>query len=500
MNYNEVNFVIVGGGTAGWITALLLRKKFPHNNITVVESSEIGILGAGEGTTPYFVGFLEQVDVNLNDFIKNTKATIKSGIKFTNWNGDGSYYLHPFSEGKFFNPLDSFLPFISHVSEGKNLNEICCSDLCNEENKVKFYLDEGKFSYLGSYALHFDARLTADYLKSIAIERNITLIDSNVINFETDKNNFIKFVVLENFQKISCDFIFDCTGLHRQIIGKFYNDEWLDYKESLPCDKAQPFFIKNNTKSIPPYTEAIAMKYGWVWKIPVQGRYGCGYVYDSSYVNEDNIKKEILENFPEAEIPSKSFSFKAGYFKNPWTKNCVSIGLSSGFIEPLEATSIWVSLLSLQYLLEECFTGILSYNESHNNAYNNYVLNLNNEIKDFLQVHYLTKRNDSLFWKEFKTKNKLSSSIQKFYDFKGYIELIEHQKEVFLNFQSYYVLAGVNFYNVDVFKEFFDQCLKHPKNLNLIREIESTKKHMKQFADFKAVDHYKFLQHINNLN
>ncbi len=503
IDYNQKKFLIVGGGTAGWITALYLNKIFPKNKITLIESSEIGILGAGEGTTPHFVDFLEKVGINFSDFIKNTKATIKTGIKFTNWHGDNTSYFHPFADGDslsigsgWIEKKDLFA--IDRIAHGKNLDDIILSNLCSVQNKTKHRYDESNDLFLtpGAIALHFDARLVANYFKEVATNRGVVRIDSKVTKFNLDDENLnITSVELEDKQNVFCDFIFDCTGFSRKIIGEIYKQKWIDYKESLPVDKAFPFFLENKTETIPPYTEAIAMKYGWVWKIPVQGRYGCGYVFDSSYVSDDDIRKEIQETFGEVEIP-RNFSFKAGFYENAWMKNCVAIGLSSGFIEPLEATSIWVSLRSLTLLLRDYQTAIFDDDENVKMLFNEHIRSFNNEIKDFIQLHYLTERNDSPFWKEYRIKNKIVNSISEMENAKCLHESIRLNYKHFQNFHPYYVFAGVKFYNTNMFKKYFDLALSYPINKNYNEELEKFISELNFFADFKATDHYKFLKQI----
>jgi tryptophan halogenase len=498
MEYEQINFVVVGGGTAGWITALKIRKHFPENKITVIESSEIGILGAGEGTTPSFVQFLHDIDININDFIKNTKATIKDGIKFTNWHGDNTHYLHPFFES-----LDcyetQYISKIHSISQNENLNKQCLFNYTLEQNKTKFFINNDRYESAGCYSFHFDARMTATYLKGIGASRNIQIIDSKVKNFLQDDNGFIYSIHLDNDQLIDCNFVFDCTGFARRIIGNLYKENWLDYQKSLPVDRALPFFIENKTNVIPPYTEAIAMKYGWIWKIPVQGRFGCGYVFDSSYTTDQEAEREIEALFGNVEIP-RSFSFKAGYYENTWVKNCVAIGLSSGFIEPLEATSIWVSLVSLDCLLKDFLHGILDKNDkSYKNNYNTKIREMNDQIKGFIQLHYLTNRQDSLFWQDYRTKNTIVDDIKKYQEAKNVYEFLQLTFRNYNMFNPWYVFAGVNFYPNEIFKLHLEQIKKIPHNFNFEKKAINFKKELIYFSNFKAVDHFEFIELVNNL-
>lgn len=500
MNQNKIKFVIAGGGTAGWIAALYLKKYFPENSITVIESSEIGILGAGEGTTPHFVTFLRDVGIDENDFINNTKATFKTGIKFTNWHGDNGYYFHPFLDN---NTGDSQyneeLFSVGQISENKTLNDICLSNLCSEQNKVKFYLENDTFKFVGYYALHFDARLTAQYLKKVSVDRGITHIDSKIVSSIHNKDDFsVTGLILEDGRSVDCDFVFDCTGFSRKFIGEIFKEEWIDYKDNLPVNRALPFFIENKTNVVPPYTEAIAMKYGWIWKIPVQGRYGCGYVFDSSYVSDEEIKKEIVELFGEIDIP-RSFSFKAGFYKNIWVKNCISLGLSSGFIEPLEATSIWTTIRALTILFEDYSKTIGTKNKTEIETFNKRMREFNEEIKDFIQLHYITKRSDSIFWKEYQTKNIISERIKKLYDITSVQEYVELCAKDFPSFGRFWVFDGVKICNEKVFKKDFNEALQKPEYCNYPEHLNNYKKSLIKFADFQAIDHYKFLEYIKTI-
>jgi tryptophan halogenase len=513
MNYNDIKFLIIGGGTAGWIAAINTKKIFPENSVTVIESSNIGILGAGEGTTPHFVEFLRCMDVNIDDFIKSTKATIKDGIKFTNWHGDNEYYFHPFADGlnfevgghfntgKSFSVGDEQTTFLNtfsveNVANGKNFNDVILSDACARQNKTRIYVENEETKQNGSFALHFDARLVADYLKNFAIKMGVKHIDNEVIssNHHSLTHN-VTSVILDNGNVIDCDFVFDCTGFARKLIGGIFKQNWIDYNESLPVDRALPFFIQNDKEVIPPYTEAIAMKYGWVWKIPVQGRYGCGYVFDSSYISDDDAKKELTDYFGDVEVP-RSFSFKAGFYENVWVKNCVALGLSAGFIEPLEATSIWVTIIGLKKLLTKYRTGIFNNDVNVKKLFNDEMRKFNEEIKDFIQLHYLTYRNDSPFWKEYRTKNKIVNSILEYDNAKTVEQYLNLSLKNFPNFHPYFVFAGVKFYNKDIFKNHFDTIMKYPENKNYHANLKARMEHIQFFANFKAMDHYKLLQHI----
>jgi len=453
--------VVVGGGTAGWLSALYAQKHIPYSDVTVIASSEIGILGAGEGTTPQIISFLKEIDISVGDVIKHAKGTFKNGIRFVNWNGDGEEYFHGFWD-HYNDPsnklhFDDIVPLYTEcMANDKNCDEVSLSHyLCNE-NKVKIKKETNE--EYGGYALHFDANLLAKYLESVALSRGIKLIDDEVITINNNGTGNIKSFDLKSGLNVEADFVFDCTGFKRLIIGKHYNTKWNSYKDTLPVNRAMPFFIEHDDTNVPPYTYAIAMKYGWVWKIPVQGRYGCGYVFDSSMVTDEEIVEELTEYLGYKPTIPRVFSFEAGTYDKVWVKNCVAVGLSAGFIEPLEATSIWVSTNILKNVVSKA-SDLIAQNSDAVAVCNETMRDFNDDVLSFLYFHYMTKRDDSKFWKTFTTKNKIPAlivklmdiskkSFPKTYDFTYLLRAIGNRKLTPFNHISYYLVgSGIRFYN-----------------------------------------------------
>ena len=426
--------VVVGGGTAGWLAALYLNKFFPQFDITVIESSSIGILGAGEGSTPQLIFFFDELGIPLSDLVKQAGATMKNGIKFTNWNGDGKHYYHSFKD---FDSTDCYdyaqagqLPLIpiGYIANGHDLDQpILSAKLCNDK-KVK-YTKHNRINILsnrildfdvhGSSSIHFNAKKLALFLKREGQERGIKVIDSIVDNFNIDENGNVNQIHLSDSSGKSsvveqCDFIVDCSGFKRLLVDHIFKSPWKSYSNLLPVNRALPFFIDySNEEQIPPYTESIAMKYGWMWKIPVEGRYGCGYVFDSNLITNEDAKQEVKDFLGfNVDFP-KVFDFSAGYFEKPWNKNCLALGLSSGFIEPLEATSIWTIIRSLKEFTNH-IDGFLNDSEASRQTFNEKFCSMNNDIFDFVYFHYLTKRNDTEFWNKFKNFDQHPESIKKY--------------------------------------------------------------------------------------
>lgn len=458
----KFKFCVVGGGTAGWLTALFLNRYYPKSNVTVIESSDIGILGAGEGTTPHFVDFLQELNIDLNYIFKNASATLKNGIKFTNYNGDGKSYFHGFADNDDLdytysttvNNCNSPLLALEKISAGQNIDGIDFSSIISDANLSKF---DNNFNKKGDFALHFNANYLAKALKDIGLTRGINLIDDIVNEIKTNKDGHINELVMNN-QSLECDFVFDCTGFKRLIIGDFYKSEWKSYKDNLPVNRAIPFFIPiSENEEIPPYTEAIAMKYGWMWKIPTQERYGCGYVYDKNMVSDEDAKKEVDEYLGyEVESP-RQFNFSAGTYKDIWIKNCIAVGLSSGFIEPKEATSIWVSIQQLHNFLQHT-DGVVYKNQNSIDEYNKKNMQTTDEILEFVYLHYVTNRKDTDFWQNFTKNNKMPEAVNE------YLKQCEntvpnfahHNEEQRFPLKSHYAIcAGLNLFKPDVANKTF---------------------------------------------
>jgi tryptophan halogenase len=408
--------VIVGGGTAGWLTALIVKKAFPNASIDLVESSQIGILGAGEGATPHFLSALEYADITLKDLISNTSSTIKNGILFDGWSKNREAYIHGFGvhDGRFRqdlfnNSVTNFdftsAPMLQYLAEYNQSAESDLGFLTNLslKNKTLFRKENGQYAQHGIYAVHFDAKSLAEYMAKVARERGVKRIEGKVQDIYREESGNISHLVLDNGREVRGEFFFDCTGFARLIIGKMFESEWVSFKDSLPAKRAMPFFLDPDKDSVQPYTHAKAMDRGWVWKIPLQHRYGCGYVYDPDQISDEEVKLEI-DQFAgkEVEIP-RIFNFEPGYYKRVWIKNCLALGLSNGFVEPLEATSIMQLLFALQTLLSQRHK-MFSDDEVFKENYNRQIEEDHLDIESFIYLHYMTDKDNNDFWANF-TKN-----------------------------------------------------------------------------------------------
>lgn len=401
--------IILGGGTAGWITALTAQRLIPKASITLIQSKEIGIIGVGEATTPHIVDFLKGQDIDPLDLIRVTKGSIKNGINFVNWNGDNTSYFHDFTESMSTTDTKGF--------SGTDFNHFFQAFLINKDASLEEYMYQIKLSYNNKidlantrYALHFDSVKFADYLEEVGKSRNITIVDDTLTEPVLDENGFVKSLKLKSGRTFDCDFVFDCTGFSRLLIGKLYKSKWKSYSSFLPAKKAIPFWLENKN-DIAPYTNSIAMKNGWMWNIPLQHRIGAGYVFDSDYISVDQAKQEAEEYLGQDIEVRKIISFDPGRFDDVWIKNCLAVGLSANFLEPLESTSLWLALMQLK-TFSSYINEMFDPSPESQKSYNRMVVEGADHCADFLHLHYLTKRNDSKFWQEFREKNKTPDSLK----------------------------------------------------------------------------------------
>ena len=411
----QFNVVVVGGGAAGWMTALF-SKKFFSDSVTVIASEEIGILGAGESTLALFPAFLRSIDIDPMSLFTHGKATVKNGTKFADWTGDGSDYFLPLGTltsdtSPFTSPCKNRHPitYLKWLQDEKDLRDLDFVIRMLREDRCGF-TDE-KNTNVG-YAVNFDAGCFAKYLKEIAISRGIKYINARVDGVAQSDIGDITDICIDSGERIPADFVFDCSGFARLFIGGVYDAKWIDYRKYLPVDSTVPFFIERGSEKTPAYLTSSARKNGWIWQTPLQHRWGCGYVYDSRYATVEEIKKEIHDEFGEVFIP-KTFSFKAGCYETPWVNNCVAIGVSSGFLEPLEASSIWTILQSLMLLRDtESVTKFGAIPEQREN-FNRKSVDFSMVNVDFIYAHYLGGRKDSPFWADFSKNTEVPPNLQR---------------------------------------------------------------------------------------
>jgi tryptophan 7-halogenase len=380
-------FVIVGGGTAGYISAATLISIYPDATITLIESNTIGTIGVGESTTPAILDFLSIANIDIADFLKETGSTIKIGIKFENWYRTNESYFHSFDLVRD--------PRLLNVSWGiDHLHYFINNDhpysVMEKQNLVP--IDQtGKLS--GTHALHINAVKFVEYVRKKFKDR-INIIEAVVNDVQLDQKG-ISSIILDNGTSLTADIFFDCTGFKRKL-HTAVGSKWHSLKELLPVDRAIPcqfdWATPMNT------THASAQEHGWIWQVPLTERIGSGYVYSSEFAKnpEDEFIKFIKEKYDRKVEINKIIEFESGYIKNPWKNNVVCVGLSSGFLEPLESTSIHMiihQILAFTHLYDGSITARVE------NLYNMYMQDMFEETAAFIKLHYLGTPYNNEFWK-----------------------------------------------------------------------------------------------------
>ena len=412
------NIVILGGGTAGWMTANLLHKKWQHLGIqvTVVESPDIGIIGVGEGSTPLLKVFFDSLDIEESEWMPACNATYKNGISFVDWSTVAGYesYFHPFPTSLDFATFGFLYKYSELRRQGLDLlaHPNRFSLLANLTEKRLAPLPAESFPFHFQYGYHFDSVLIGKFLRERAKEKGIIHIEATVESVEQHDNGDISSLQLNTGQDLSADFFVDCSGFASILIQNTLKVRFLSFAENLFNDSAiaVPTEIDPN---LPSETISTALPHGWVWKIPLTNRFGNGYVYSSQYTTPDEAETELRTHLGilESDVEARHLKMKVGRTEQTWCNNCVAIGLSQGFIEPLEATAlqfVYSTIDEFSTAFEEGkFTN--QYREDFNER-----MNKNFEgIRDYIVLHYKTNsRNDTQYWIDNRENQNLSDNLK----------------------------------------------------------------------------------------
>jgi len=435
----RVRVVIVGGGTAGWMTAASLVKLLPRQcDVHLVESEAIGIVGVGEATLPHIRGFNERLGINEAEFMADTRATFKLGIEFRGWGKPGDSYIHPFGthgSGKSQVPfhhywsrlrgLDASVPPIGEYSMAvamASMNRFARPDV-----------DPDKIESTFNYAYQFDATLFAPHLRRLAERNGAHRTEGRIVDVEVDgESGDVRAVVLDGGERIEGDLFVDCSGFVSLIMGKTFQETFEDWSHWLPCDRAVAMPCETRT-ALAPLTSAIAMPFGWRWRIPLQHRTGNGYVYSSSFTTDDEARAALVdavEGEPIAE--PRILKFKAGRRTRSWVRNCVAVGLSSGFLEPLESTSIYLIQQAITYLIELFPERRIS--PLDRDEFNRLIDIEYDRIRDFLILHYhATERSGTDFWDHVRTMKVPDTLHEKMELFRRRGRVAKYREGVFLD-------------------------------------------------------------------
>ena len=395
---NKQRVVIAGGGSAGWMAAAALSKLLGKNlDICLIESEEIGRIGVGEATIPPLRVFNKLLGIDEQDFMKTTQATFKLGIEFKNWGKLDDNYIHSFGETGKTCWAGEFQHFwVSGLQKGFDAD---FGDYCLELKAAR----AGKFGMSDTkqlnYAYHLDAGLYAEYLTNFAEKNGVKRIEGKIVDVTIqDDNGYIKDVTLACGRIIEGDLFIDCTGFAARLIEGALNTGFENYGHLLPCDTAVA--VQTEKPGEPrPYTQAMARDFGWQWRIPLQHRVGNGLVYCSRYTSDEEAINALMSNLESPPINEpKIFKYKTGRRIKQWNKNCIAIGLSSGFVEPVESTAIHLMMGAILRLMK-----LFPHNEisqANIDEFNNQAKDEMEHIRDFIILHYkATDRDDTPFWR-----------------------------------------------------------------------------------------------------
>lgn len=505
--------VIVGGGTAGWLAAMMLQRhaamKKLDLDITVVESSKIPTIGVGEGTTAVFRQMMIELGIDEAAFLRETGATIKFGIRHKEWLRKGHSYDGPIDDPNLLAINPALKPAeqesamdIYAVSAGRKVSELHLFGELMNRSKSPFGVDRDGVGLImagpSEHALHFDQARVGAYLRDIS--KGVTRIDAEVAGVKRNaETGDIEALVTTDGAEVAGDLFVDCTGFRRKLIVGEMGAKWVSYTDNLPVNRAMPFWLDHKPGAeIPAYTLAWAQEAGWMWSIPVQDRIGCGYVYSDKFITPDQAKAEIERQLGHAIEPRNDLKFDSGRLDNAWIGNCIALGLASSFLEPLEATSIHGTIVQVMLLRELLFKQGPVDEKRARADYNRIVARQLGDFRTFINLHYTGQREEP-FWQHVRrdclheeTRELLSLWSKRMPQRSQFVPLPWNLPHI--NEQLYYpVVDGLGHLNRSAAKEHME---RYPKaRAHARKATEASVKHNKQTANW-CLGHKEFLDRI----
>ncbi|MEH3120642.1 MAG: tryptophan 7-halogenase [Sphingomonas phyllosphaerae] len=440
--------VIVGGGTAGWMTAAVLARLTDAGmTVTLVESEEIGTVGVGEATIPSLHDFNQRLGIDEDAFVRATGATFKLGIEFVDWRCVGERYLHPFGtfgrdvQGVKFHQLWARARHDGDAPGG--LEDYCLTAVAARQARfTRPSRDPAAVLSSLRYAFHFDAGLYAAFLRARAVGEGVTRVEGRIGTVElAPESGDIAAVTLADGRRIAGDFFVDCSGFRSLLLGEALGVPFVSWQHWLPCDRALAVPSASTTPLLP-YTRATAEPGGWRWRIPLQHRVGNGHVYASAFVDDQRAADALLGGLDGAALGEpRALRFTAGVRERLWERNCVAIGLAGGFLEPLESTSIHLIQSGIARLMS-LFPGD-AHAAVERDTYNRLLSTEYRQIRDFIILHYhATERDDSDFWRQCRTTPPPDTLAEKLALWRARGRVLPEPGELFTDDSWVAVLAG----------------------------------------------------------
>ncbi|MFT5756297.1 MAG: hypothetical protein ACI9LM_001010 [Alteromonadaceae bacterium] len=422
MSHQPLKIVILGGGTSGWMAASLFANKWLGKNglthainITLVESPDVSIVGVGEGSTPTLKRFFQILNVPESDWMPRCNATYKLNVRFDGWSPKSGInsYSHPFtsqvdtftSRAFFINSRTRCLGLDTHTQpEDFILNGVLAK-------QGKGPLTPDNFPFQMEYGYHFDSHLLGKFLTELATSMGVKHISEHVVGVERKANGDIANIKTKSGKTIKGDFFVDCSGFAALLMKKTLGVKFHSYKENLFNDSALVIPSPISEK-IPVETVSTALSAGWCWQIPLRNRFGNGYVYSSDFINADSAETELRAhlNCLDSDQEARHLKMKVGRLESQWSHNCIGLGLSQGFIEPLEATALHLVQICIEMFIERFEEG--NFTDKYKDKYNNEVGLRFEHVRDYIVAHYkLNTRDDSDYWRANRDNNHLSNSL-----------------------------------------------------------------------------------------
>ena len=490
--------VILGGGTSGWMVAASLAHAFAHLPIkfTVIESSEIGSVGVGEATIPTIREFYHKLGLNDLDVMRATNATCKLGIEFRDWNRLGHSFFHPFAVyGQTVNGVDFHHYWMKLRQSGysASIDEFSLGVMLAKSEKFSFPSENPPSSMsVFDWALHFDASLFANLLRDFSLKKNVRRIDDKVINVNLRaQDGFIESLDLENNGTIQGDLFIDCSGFQGLLIEGALKTGYEDWSHWLLCDSA--IAVQSETQEAPPpYTISTAEAAGWRWQIPLQHRMGNGHVYSSAHMS-DQQATDLLVNNTRGKLLNnpRVIRFTPGRRKKAWNKNCIAVGLSSGFLEPLESTSIALIELAIDKI--RLFFPDQSFNEDVIREFNERTQAEYERVRDFVIFHYkASSRDDSEFWRYCRAMTVPETLAYKNRLFKHRGHLVKYPYEIFQAPSWMAIYSGY-----DYLPEAYDPLADHFDTHYLRTVFDEMRRSVREAVNL-APAHAHFIQSIGS--
>ena len=465
--------VIVGGGTAGWITATMLAYRLPAGRASVhlIESEAIGIVGVGEATLPHLRGFNRSVGIDEAEFMKATQATFKLGIEFVDWARIGDSYFHPFgTHGLSSNGVDfhHFWRKMADEPESRPIGEYSLPIMAARQGRFSPPTsDPSLVTSTYKYAYQFDSTRYAPFLRRHAEKKGVVRTEGKVVEVNCDSvSGDIQSVRLESGEVVEGDLFVDCSGFGGLLIEETLNTGYEDWTHWLPCDRAVVAQC-DHAGTLLPATRATAETCGWRWRIPLQHRVGCGHVYSSPFIDDKAAERTLLDNLEGDRLTDpRLLRFTTGKRKKTWNKNCVAIGLSGGFLEPLESTSIYLIQIAARNLVD-----LLPTNPGWSQVRDEYNRKMDHQflrVRDFLILHYhASERDDSEFWRYTRQMTIPDSLLEKINRFKKNGEVYQYHDGLF-QLNSWLAV----YFGQHVMPDTWDQRVEQfgPENVNIFLE------------------------------